>query len=187
MGPETQNARFIEGTKKISRERWDKGLERRAAAGAGLLLESHEMSVLNESFTSVQFSPVAQSYPMSRSTPGLPVHHQFPEFTQTHVHRVSDATQPSHPLSSPSPPASNPSQHQGLFHWVNSSHEVAKVLEFQPQNQSFQYMGQKRCTYSHQKMCPIMFIPALFKIIQTRNYPSSFYLQNTFINRGRVI
>ena len=53
--------------------------------------------------------------PMNRSTPGLPVHHQFPEFTQTHVHRVSDAIQPSHPLSSPSPPAPNPSQHQNLF------------------------------------------------------------------------
>ena len=61
----------------------------------------------------------------------LPVHHQLPEFTQTHVHRVSDAIQPSHPLSSPSPPAPNPSQHQSLFQWVNSSHEVAKVLEFQ--------------------------------------------------------
>ena len=67
---------------------------------------------------------------MNRSTPGLPVHHQFPEFTQTHVHRVSDAIQPSHPLSSPSPPAPNPSQHQTLFQWVNSSHEVAKVLHF---------------------------------------------------------
>ena len=68
--------------------------------------------------------------PMNRSTPGLPVHHQLPEFTQTHVHRVGDAIQPSHPLSSPSPPAPNPSQHQGLFQWVNSSHVVAKALEF---------------------------------------------------------
>ena len=69
---------------------------------------------------SVQFSSVAQSCPilcdpMNRSTPGLPVHHQLPGFTQTHVHRVSDAIQPSHPLSSPSPPAPNPSQHQSLF------------------------------------------------------------------------
>ena len=64
------------------------------------------------------------------------VHHQLPEFTQTHVHRVSDATQPSHPLSSPSPPAPNPSQHQSLFQWVNFSHEVAKVLEFQLQHHS---------------------------------------------------
>ena len=77
--------------------------------------------------------------PMNHSTPGLPIHHQFPEFTQTHVHRVSDAIQPSHPLSSPSPPALNPSHHQGLFQWVNSSHEVAKVLEFQLQHQSFQW------------------------------------------------
>ena len=69
--------------------------------------------------------------PMNPSTPGLPVHHQLPEFTQTHVNRISDAIQPSHPLSSPSPPAPNPSQHQGLFQWINSSHEVAKVLEFQ--------------------------------------------------------
>ena len=69
--------------------------------------------------------------PMNRSMPGLPVHHQLPEFTQTHVHRVPDAIQPSHPLSSPSPPAPNPSQHQSLFQWVNSSQEVAKVLEFQ--------------------------------------------------------
>ena len=69
--------------------------------------------------------------PRNCSTPGLPVHHQLLEFTQTHVHRVGDAIQPSHPLSSPSPPALNPSQHQSLFQWVNSSHEVAKVLEFQ--------------------------------------------------------
>ena len=93
---------------------------------------------------SVQFSSVTQSClilsnPMNHSTPGLPVHHQLPEFTQTHVHRVGDAVQPSHPLSSPSPPSPNPSQHQGLFQWVNSSHEVAKVLEFQLQYQSFRW------------------------------------------------
>ena len=76
---------------------------------------------------------------MNHSTPGLPVYHQLLEFTQTHVHRVSDAIQPSHPLSSPSPPAPNPSQQQGLFQWVNSSHEVARVLEFQLQHQSFQW------------------------------------------------
>ena len=69
--------------------------------------------------------------PMNRSMQGLPVHQEPPEFTQTHVHRVSDAIQPSHPLSSPSPPAPNYSQHQRLFQWVNSSHEVATVLEFQ--------------------------------------------------------
>ena len=76
---------------------------------------------------SVQFSSISQScptlgHPMNRSTPGLPVYHKFPEFTQTHVHRVSDAIQPSYPLSSPSPLAPNPSQHQSLFQWVNSSH-----------------------------------------------------------------
>ena len=76
---------------------------------------------------------------MDCSTPGCPVHHQLPEFTQTHVHWVSDAIQPSYPLLSPSPPALNLSQHQGLFQWVNTSHEVAKVLEFQPQHQSFQW------------------------------------------------
>ena len=92
---------------------------------------------------SVQFSSVTQSCltlcdPMNHSTPGLPVHHQHLEFTQTHVHRVGDAIQLSHPLSFPSPPALNPSQHQSLFQWVNSSHEVAKVLEFQLQHHSFQ-------------------------------------------------
>ena len=94
---------------------------------------------------SIQFSSVAQSCPtlcdpMNRSTPGLPVHHQLPESTQTHVHWVSDAIQPSHPLSSPSPPALNLSQHQGLFKWVSSSHQVAKILEFQLQHQSFQWI-----------------------------------------------
>ena len=94
-------------------------------------------------FLVAHFSSVTQSCPtlcdpMSCSTPGLPVHHQLPEFTQTQVHRVSDAIQPSHPLSSPSPPAPNPSQHQSLFQWVSSSHEVAKVLEFQLQHHSFQ-------------------------------------------------
>ena len=84
----------------------------------------------------VEFNSVAHSYPtlcdpMNCSMPGLPVHHQLLEFTQTHIHRVGDAIQPSHPLSSPSPPAPNPSQHQSLFLWVNSLHEVAKVLEFQ--------------------------------------------------------
>ena len=92
----------------------------------------------------IQFSSVAQLCPtlcdpMNLSTPGLPVHHQLPEYTQTHVHWVSNAIQPSHPLSSPSPPAPNPSQHQGLFQWVNSLNQVAKVLEFQLQHQSFQW------------------------------------------------
>ena len=75
---------------------------------------------------------------MDCRTPGFPVHHQLPELAQTHVHRVGDAIQPSHPLSSPSPPAPNPSQHQSLFQGVSSSHRVAKVLKFQLQHQSFQ-------------------------------------------------
>ena len=94
--------------------------------------------------SSVQFSSVAQSCPilcdpMNCSTPGLPVHHQLPESTQTHVRRVSDAIQPSHPLSSPSPPALNLSQHQGLFKWVSSLHQEAKVFEFQLQHLSYQW------------------------------------------------
>ena len=89
---------------------------------------------------SVQFSRSCPTLcdPINRSTPGLHVHHKLQEFTQTRVHWVGDVIQPSHPLSSPSP-ALNPSQHQGLFQWVNSSHEVTKVLEFQLQHQSFQW------------------------------------------------
>ena len=93
----------------------------------------------------VQFSLVAQSCPilcnpMDCSVPGLPAHHQLQEFTQIHAHWVSDAIYPSHPLSFPSPPTFNLSQHQGLFQWVSSSHQVAKVLEFQLQHQSFQWI-----------------------------------------------
>ena len=103
------------------------------------------ISILKSYFikVSVQFSWVALSCPtlcdpMNCSMRGLPVHHQLPESTQTHVHWASDAIQPSHPLSSPSPPALSLSQHQGLFKWVNSLHQLAKVLEFQLQYQSFQ-------------------------------------------------
>jgi len=89
------------------------------------------------------FSSVAQLCPtlcdpMNSSTPGLLVHHQLLEFTQTHVHCFGDAIQPPHPLSSPSP-AFNISQHQGLFKWISSLHQVAKILEFQLQHQSFQW------------------------------------------------
>ena len=124
---------------------------------AALLVLSSHMSLAttihygSETFPSSQKFPFSSSSssvaqlcpilcdPMNHSTPGLPVHHQLPEFTQTHVHRVSDAIQPSHPLSSPSPPDPDPSQHQSLFQWVNSSHEVAKVLESQLQHQCFQW------------------------------------------------
>ena len=103
-----------------------------------LFIKTHERNWQRSHWGKVQFqfSSVAQSCPtlcnpMNLSTPGLPVHHELLEFTQTHVHRVGDAIQPSHLLLYPSPPAPNPSQHQSLFQWVNSSHEVAKVLEFQ--------------------------------------------------------
>ena len=91
-------------------------------------------SFIKRLFSSVQFScsVVSDSLrPHESQHARLPVHHHLLEFTQIHVHRVSDAIQPSHPLSSPSPPAPNPSPHQSLFQWVNSLHEVAKVLEFQ--------------------------------------------------------
>ena len=89
-------------------------------------------SLCGFTISSVQFSHsvVSDSLPPHESQHARPLHHQLWEFTQTHVHWVSDAIQPSHPLSSPSPPAPNPSHHQGLFQWVNSLHEVAKVLEF---------------------------------------------------------
>ena len=92
-----------------------------------------------------QFSSVAQLYPtlwnpMDCSMTGFPDYHQLPERAQTHVHRVGDAIQPSHPLSSPSPPAFNLSQHQGLFKWGSSSHQVAELLGFQLQHQSFQWI-----------------------------------------------
>ena len=101
-------------------------------------------SIASPICSSVQFSSVAQSCltlsdPMDCSTPGFPVHHQLPELAQTHVHWVSDAIQPSHLLSSPSPPIIHLPQHQGLFQWV-SSHQVAKVLELQLQHQSFQWI-----------------------------------------------
>ena len=92
----------------------------------------------------IQFSSAAQLCwnlcdPMDRSTAGFPVHHQLPERTSPHVHQVGDAIQPSHPLSAPYPPVPNLSQHQGLFQWVSTWHQVAKVLEFQLQHQSFQW------------------------------------------------
>ena len=96
---------------------------------------------------SFQFNSVAQSCPtlcdpMNRNTPDLPVHHQLPESTQTHVHRVGDAIQPSHPLSPPSPPALTLSQHQGLFKWVSFSHQVAKALKFYRwENRSLKMFG----------------------------------------------
>ena len=94
--------------------------------------------ILNHQLSSVTQSCPTLCDPMNCSMPGLPVHHQLPESTETHVHWVSDAIQPSHPLSSPSP-ALSLSQQQGLFKWVSSLHQMAKVLEFQLQNQSFHW------------------------------------------------
>ena len=107
------------------RKRWDGGPQTKKPTKTTTfqviqILSTRGRTLTLSCISSVQFSSVAQSCPtlcdpMNRSTPGLPVHHQLLEFTQTHVHRVSDAIQPSHPWSSPSPPAPNPSQHQSLF------------------------------------------------------------------------
>ena len=108
---------------------------------------SQHLALVSETITTmIQFSWVQLlshdrlCNPMDCSMPGLPVHHHLPQFTQTHVHQVGDSIQPSHPLSSPSPLAFNISQHQGLFQWVSSSHQVAKVLAFQLQHHSFQWI-----------------------------------------------
>ena len=103
------------------------------------------IAILTPESVSQLVSSVSQScltlcHLMDCSTPGLPVHHQLLEFTQVHAHWVGDVIQPSQTLSSPSPPAFNLSQHQSLFKWGSSSHQVAKVLEFQLQHQSFQWI-----------------------------------------------
>ena len=104
------------------------------------LLATSVRQDLNVRFSSVHFPQSGPTLcnPMYCSTPGLPVHHQFPESTQTHIHRVSDAIQPSHPQSSLSSPALSLSQHHSLLKRVSSSHQVAKVLAFQLQHQSLQ-------------------------------------------------
>ena len=109
-----------------------------------LFLFCHWLCCLPIVYRNLQFSSVALSCPtlcnpMNCGMPGLPVHHQLPESTQTHVHWVGDAIQPSYPLSSPSLPALNLSQHQDLLQWVSSPHQVTKILEFQLQDQSFQW------------------------------------------------
>ena len=105
--------------------------------------EKVSLSVWDTILITAQFSSVAQSCltlcdPMDCSTPSFPVYHQLPELAQTHVHWVGDAIQPSYLLLSPFPSAFNLSQHQGLFQWVSSSHQVTKLLEFQLQHQSLQ-------------------------------------------------
>ena len=115
-----------------------------AALSAGFT-HRHDLGLSQSISPRLQFSSVIQSCPtlcdpMDCSMPGFPVHHQLPELAQTHVHQVIDAIQPSHPVSCPSPPTFSLSQHQGLFQWVNSSHEVTKVLELQLQHQFFQWI-----------------------------------------------
>ena len=114
---------------------WIHGCRRLTALSPCPLLEERE-----NQFSSITQSCPTLGDPMDCSTPGFSVHHQLLELAQIHVHQVSDVIHPSHPLSSPSPPALNLSQHQGLFKWVSSSHQVAKVLEFQLQHQFFQWI-----------------------------------------------
>ena len=133
--------------------------------------------------------------PMNGSMPGFPVHHQLPEFTQTHVHQVSDAIQPSHRLLSPSPPAPNPSQHQSLFQWVNSSHEVTKVLEFQPQHQSFQWTP--RTVSFRMDWLDLLAVQGTFKSLLQQHsskasilWPSAFFtvqLSHPYMTTGKTI
>ena len=118
--------------------------------------------------------------PMDCSTPGLPVHHQLLEFAQTHDHRVSDANQPSHPLSSPSPPAFNLSQHQGLFQWVSSSHQVAKLLEFQLQHQSFQFRNSGLISFRMDWLDLLAVQGTLKSVLQHHSSKASILQRSTF-------
>ena len=147
------NSCLLNNTSALAIKRWNRNVHKIFVAAWQLTSKWYSvfpektvaLKRINPFGITLQFSSVTQSCltlcdPMDCSTPGLPVHHQLPEFTQTHVHQVSDVIQQSHPLSSPSPPAFYPSQHQGLFQWVSSSHQVAKLLEFQLQHQSFQWI-----------------------------------------------
>ena len=150
---------------------------------------------LTTDFLMNQFNSVTQSCltvcdSMDQSMPGFPVHHQFPEPTQTHVHRASDAIQPSHPLLSPSPPTFSLSQYQGLFQWVNSSHQVAEVFEFQFQHQSCQWIFRTDFLYdglvgspcgprgSHHSSKPSILWSSAFFIVQ---------LSHSYVTTGKTI
>ena len=144
----------------------------------------NQLSILGINCPSVQFSLVAQSClnlcdPMDRSTPGLPVHHQLPEFTQTHVHWVSDAIQPSQPLLSPPPPALNLFQYQGLFQWVGSSHQVAKILELQLQHQSFHWIF--RLISFRINWLGLLAVPGTFRISITTVWKHQFFRAQPFL------
>ena len=137
----------------------------------------------------IQFSSVAQSFltlcdPMDCSTPSFPVHHHLPELTQTHIHWVSDAIQPSHPPSSPSPLAFHLWQHQVLFKWVSSSHQVDKVLEFQLQHPlewtgwiSLQSKGLKSLLQHHSSKASILQCLAFFTV----------QLSHPYMTTGKII
>ena len=133
--PQIRGGLAVVGSRKgyVPNWEWTEGF---SSAGRSLLQQKFQVKIkllYQIQFSSVQFSRSVVSDSLQLhdcSTPGLPVHHKLPEFTQTHVHKVGDAIQPSHPLLSPSPPALNPSQHWGLFQWVNSSHEVVKYWSF---------------------------------------------------------
>ena len=138
----------------------------------------------------IQPSSVTQSCwilcdPMNRSTTGLPVHHQLLEFTQTHVHWISDAIQPSHSLSSRSPPTFSFSQHQDLFKWVSSSHQVAKELEFQLQHQPFQWIFRTDFLYGVLVGSPFTFVALVGRWIlyhwTTREALDSFQVLRWFL------
>ena len=117
---------------------------------------------------------------------GLPVHHQLPEFTQTHAHWVSHAIQPSHPLLSPSPPAFNLSQHQGLFKWVSSLHQVAKVLEFQLQHQSFQWTP--RTIFFRMDWLDLLAVQGTLKsLLQHHNSKASIFWRSAFFTSNSHI
>ena len=136
----------IEGRNKRGwqRMRWLDGIHWQSGLEFGQTLGDNGVQRSLACCNPVQFSSINQLCPtlcdpMDCIAPGFPVHHQLLELAQNHVHQVSDAIQP-HPLSFPSPPAFHLSQHQGLFRWISSSHQVAKVLEFQVQHQSFQWI-----------------------------------------------
>ena len=117
---------------------------------------------------------------MNRSMPGFPVHHKLLEFTQIHVHWVSDAIQPSQPLPSPSPPAFNHSQHQGLFKWVSSSHQVAKILEFQLQHQSFQWTPKTYFLFRMDWLDLLAVWGTLKSLLQHHSSKASILLRSTY-------
>ena len=123
----------------MDRGAWWAIVHRVAKSKTGLSSHTRNISYYLVQFSSVTQSCSALSDPMNCSMPGFPVHHQLLELAQIHVHHEGDAIQPSHPLSSPSSPALNLSQHQSLFKWVSSSHQEANVLEFQLQHQYFQW------------------------------------------------